>query len=169
MAAIGALIFSVIADSRTQQRYRQDITRQERLAAANVRPLLGIQVTTGQGKKQIVLRNAGLGSALNIEASFTKDGGESRTDLYSVISFWPSTVLLDEAATFISKENEQMLSGDEINIILLTREKVVQQGFDEETTSRIFGALNEALHGLEIVIRYEDVFGNKQPECRRVL
>ena len=159
--AVVALLYAVHSENRTQNRYRQDAQRQERLAAASVRPLLTTRINRRPEKREIVLMNVGLGPAMRIRPYFRKGNYESTRDVVSVL-YTSHPFRYDYVLLFLDVEGMHVIQGDNLTILLVTRDNLTRQDFDSATIDQIFAAWDEAVSGLEIRFEYEDILGNNQ-------
>ncbi len=168
IAALSAVILAILSENRAQKRYKQDIERQEKLAAASVRPALTIDKDRIFTTTQIFLRNQGLGTAKSIDFTFTKNGRQSKCRIIDV--FDPTYAdPFDSVMSFYDKEQNHLRPGGEYVLFKITRENLEKQGITPEGIGRIFAELDKQIQGLTIVVNYEDVLGNQQKEFRITL
>ena len=165
IAALAAVVIAVFSENRAQKRFKQDTERQEKLAAANVRPMLTIDLDNRFEQRQISLRNQGLGTAQNIDLTFAKGNRQSKCrmiDAFDTTYDGP----FDSCMRFGDKEENHLRPGGEYVLLLVTRKSLEQQGLSQkqEKIDQIFEALDKQIDGLTIVVNCEDVLGNQQKE-----
>lgn len=154
-----ALIFAVTSEKRAGRRYEESIRLQERIATASVRPLLTVHGDNTTNAIKIVLKNDGLGAAIITRFLFQRNGRETES----------IALLLDRAkqygfdTSYVTSGKSTLAVGKEIYLLVLTTSHLQEQGLSLPTIEEVFGLLEKEIVGVNLVLDYEDVLGNKQP------
>ena len=171
IAALFAVGLAVASELRAQKRFKQSTEIQERIAAANIKPLLDIHPIVGPDERQVILNNHGLGSAVIRKITFTKG---SRSG-YSIPSILENTKGLkvfqwDYYEEFSKKGVTCLRAGDHLNLLILSADSMKKfDGLTYASIDKIFKKLNSEIVGTKILIEFEDVLGNKQPHFEYVI
>lgn len=154
--ALSALLFSIYS-------FQEQQARAEKHAAASVRPILKIRTQKYLDKKSIKLVNAGIGPAIIKSASFSKDGKSTNkiVDLFDIDIIWESFINVPE--------NTPIRAGEEMVLVLETKNHLVQQGYSENQALDILAKWQQQKTGIVANITYEDIYGNIQEALNSTL
>jgi hypothetical protein len=162
IAALSAVILATLSERRAQRRFKQSNEIQERIAAANIKPLLDMHPIVGPDERRVVLHNHGVGSAVIRKIIFTK-GKRSGNSIPSILVLenvkefqWDYFERFAEGATYLR-------GGDHLNLLILSGTSLKGDGLTHASIDEIFKKLKNAIVGTKISIEFEDVLGNKQP------
>jgi hypothetical protein len=170
IAALSAVILAVLSEIRAQKRFKQGNEIQEKIAAANVKPLLGVSNFENVDDCKVVLINHGLGTAIITKTIFSKNNLREEDCLVSVLDVpftfrWKSACFFE----FVGDQNLYLKAGGELDLVWLSRSFLKDQGLPDGTIESIFGAVKSQIKGCRITISYEDVLGNKQKDYDETL
>jgi hypothetical protein len=85
IAALSAVIVAILSQQHANKQFRQNIELQEKIAAANIRPLLTTRYLSGNPDFiKVALANAGLGTAVITQLAYCK-GDRKGTSMPSVL------------------------------------------------------------------------------------
>jgi hypothetical protein len=163
--AIVALVVGLRAEKRSSDRFQAQLEQSERIAKANVRPLLSVYTLKYEDRKGILLANHGVGTAVVTSMNISKAEKEV-TNIAKLFQF-PSAIAWDDFYRF--GETTALRAGDEIQLALLTAEGLMSQGYSREEAMRLLKDFETQNLGIEIRIEYEDVLGNKQKTYKTFL
>lgn len=166
MAALSAVIIAILSQQRANRQFHQNIELQNRIAAANIRPLLTTHYESGSDWIEAALVNAGLGTAVITQLTLSK-GDRKGCSILPVVDL---PVELDCYDTFEGPE-EYLQSGqdDKMVILSLSTDALKKQGFREAQIRKTFHLIEEQIGGVILDVDYEDVLGNKQPSLHHVM
>ena len=157
--AFMAVVIALLAQYYASKRFSKQLVQQEKIAVANVKPLLAIINEDKIDRKGLFLTNGGIGTAVITGIAFT-NGGMVETSLAPFFNL-PGNPTLDNSRDFRAPVS-YLKAGDEIPLILLSETNLVNQDFDSAKIASIFTAWQQQKIGITITIRYEDIFGNPQ-------
>lgn len=160
IAAI-AVIVTIRAENRAVKKFRADIALQEKIAKANLRPLLAIFTSEFADNKGIVLLNAGIGTAVITNIVFSKDGKTARS--VSHLFDLPDGIRWNNSWYFRPRKH-YLSAGKSIDLVRLTASNLMRQGVSDSEVARVLVAWQDQMPGISINIKYEDVMGNKQED-----
>jgi hypothetical protein len=166
IAALSAVTIAILSQQRANKQFRQNIELQNRIAAANIRPLLTPRYESGLDLIEAALVNAGLGTAVITQLTLSK-GDRKGTSIRSVVDL---PVELDCYDT-LDEPEEYLQSGqdDKMVILSLSRDALKEQGFRGAKIRKTFRLIEEQIDGVILDVDYEDVLGNKQPSLHHVM
>jgi hypothetical protein len=166
IAALSAVIIAILSQQRANKQFRQNIELQNRIAAANIRPLLTPHYESGLDLIEAALVNAGLGTAVIKQLTFSK-GDRKGPSIPSVVDL---PVELDCYDT-LDEPEEYLQSGqdDKMVILSLSRDVLKEQGFRGAEIRKTFRLIEEQIDGVILDVDYEDALGNKQPSLHHVM
>jgi hypothetical protein len=158
--SIIAILFTVFTESRITKRFRLE----QATLVANYKPILGVVTSTYSNMKQVKLVNFGGGTAIVSRIQFCK-GERYENNLAKLFSFgkhfhW-------DYFSYFAQEKEYVKSCEELILVKLTVSSLCAQGFDEADALHILEQWQEQLIEIEVIIEYQDIFGNAQPKCSR--
>ena len=166
IAALSAVIVAVLSQQHANKQFRQNIELQERIAAANIRPLLTTHYLSGSHLIEVALANAGLGTAVITHLAYSKDDRKG-TSMPSVLDL---PVELDYYDTLYGQDKYlQPREEDKLVIVSLTRDRLKKEGFREAEIRKVFRLVEEQISGVILDVDYEDVLGNRQPRFHEVM
>ena len=73
IAALSAVILAIFSELRAQKRFKQSNDIQQRIAAANIKPLVIIGQEVADRSRKATLHNDGIGTAVMTNITFTKE------------------------------------------------------------------------------------------------
>lgn len=160
IAALSAVILAVLSELRAQKRFKQSNDIQEKIAAANVKPLLIIGQHIANYGRKVTLSNDGIGTAVMRNVTFTKEN-RSGNSLPSILNMgrkfqWDSYREFTTPPTYLR-------AGDNIELLALSHAALMSQGFNEGEIQEIIKSLDSEIIGTNISIESEDILRNKQP------
>lgn len=163
IAALSAVVLAVLSEMRAQKRFKQSNEVQERIAAANVKPLLSVRSINTHDERKVVLINHGLGTAIITKTIFRKKNRTANNTLIAVLDI-PFTFRWNNIHIFEDNQNLYLRAGDRIDLIYLSRSHLKDQGLPDTTIESIFSTINSQMTGSRITISYDDVLLNKQED-----
>jgi hypothetical protein len=165
IAALSAIILAIASELRAQRRFKQSNEIQERIAAANIKPLLSINQVVAVDERKVTLYNDGLGPAVIRKLTFTKEGrtGDSIPSILEIAKGfgWDSYREFNEPGYLQARAH--------IDLLVLSAKGLNGQGFNPTWVEEIFKKVNSEIIGIKISIELEDVLGNKQPNFETTL
>ena len=161
-----AIAISLWAQGRTRRHFEAQLELSQKVAAANVKPIVALFTMEYLDKKGIILSNAGVGTAIITNIEFYRDS-QSAKNLAHLFQL-PEQVIWDKHWTFLQSKF-YLKAGQDLVILKLSSSNLQKQGFDEQETRKILDSWKNQLEGIEINITYEDVLGNKQEHYRRTM
>lgn len=166
IAATVAIVVAIFVEVRTGQRFSEQLKREEKLALANIKPLLAVYPSKFINHKAVTLHNYGIGTAVITSISFSKGDKVENISLVNLFSF-PQEVIWDYFWNFRQKKY-YIQSGQDIVLVELT-EKNLAEKFEENTIKNILDSWQEQMDGITIKITYEDILGNPQESYETTL
>jgi hypothetical protein len=158
LVSLTALGLSYIAERHSDERLQKQLDQTEKIARAQVRPLLLIESLKYTGNKGVILSNKGLGSAI-IKSITISRKDKKVNNLRELFSF-NGKIKWDDGHRFAN--TEFLKSGDFIPMCLLTRKHLLEQNMQPNKANEILNSYKAELVGINIEIKYEDVLGNPQ-------
>ena len=160
------MILAILTEIRAQKRFKQSNETQEKIAAANIKPLLSVINNSATNSRKVTLHNDGLGPAVIRKATFTK-GNRSGNSIPSILEIatgfkWDSYGAFFERGINLRPE-------DHVDLVVLSADGLKAQGFNDAWVKEIFGRVNNELKEIKISIELEDVLGNHQPDFETTL
>ena len=125
--------------------------------------MLSSEYDNSEDTRGQILANRGLGTATNVQATFTKGELQSNIRLYDVLKL-PANVVLDSSMEFRSPAH--LASGQKFDLIRLRRATLELRGRTPTEISEIFAACDREIKSVLIRFDYQDLFGNKQTPVR---
>jgi len=166
-AAIIAIVIAIVVEIRSNKRFAEQLSREERLALANIKPILDIYPSKFLDHKAVTLHNYGIGTAVITSISFSKGNKRENISLVSFFSF-PQQVVWDYFWNF-KRKVYYVQSGQDLVLLRLTAENLSNQGFDDTTVKGILDSCEEQMRGINIKITYNDILGNPQEDYETTL
>lgn len=166
IAALFAVGLAVASELRAQKRFKEGNEIQEKIAAANIKPLLGINQHLVIDLRKVILYNHGLGSAVITNIVFTK-GGRSGYSIPSVLEH--VTEVSWKSFKEYSHEGTYLRAGDHDDLLVLSGSWLKDQGLTDAQIIETFRKVDSELAGTKISIEFEDVLGNRQPNFEYTL
>jgi hypothetical protein len=167
IAAITAILVAVLLEIRTGRRVSEGLRREERLALANIKPLLAVYPSKFIDHKAVTLHNYGIGTAVLTGISFAKGNNVDSLSLVALFNF-SEKVTWDYFWSF-RQRTLYVGSGQDVVLVKLTQKNLAGQGFDEATSRKILDAWQEQMDGITVYITYEDILGNLQEDYETTL
>jgi len=166
IAALSAVILAVASEIRAQKRFKQGNEIQERIAAASIRPLLGVNVTRGFAEIKVTLRNEGLGTADMTEMAFRK-GNRQGNSLPSVLD--PAIKFQWDSIVRLGKQGAYLRPGKKLVLLFLSIDELKKQGIPDATIDQILESVGSQIKGVDMSIKFQDVLGNAQANFETTL
>lgn len=161
IVAVSALIFSVVNENRNAKRFQTQIDQSDRIAKAQVRPILSVLRLGYKNMKGIKLINSGAGPAIiHVKSDIFCKNKKYSYNITELMQFEHNFSWNDY---FTVGENTFLKAGEEINLCLLTEGHLINQGISKNKAEKILQDFDEHKKGINIRIEYEDVLGNPQP------
>jgi hypothetical protein len=167
IAAITAILVAILVVIRTHRRVSEGLRREERLALANIKPLLAVYPSKFIDHKAVTLHNYGIGTAVLTGISFAKGNNVDSLSLVNLFNF-SEKVIWDYFWNFRQRKL-YVQPGRDVLLVKLTAENLAEQGFDAATIRKILDAWQQQMDGITIYITYEDVLGNLQEDYETTL
>jgi hypothetical protein len=137
---------------------------------ADAIPLLNIITTFWADHKQVRLVNCGVGVAIITDVEFRKGDVVSHRNLAEIFQLpFPKDVGWDDWRDFAVGYREYIPPGKAIALVQLTEKNLQLQGCDDKTSASLLDMWHQAAIGIEVIIRYKDIYGNEQPELRMTI
>ena len=159
IVSIAALVVAGLAEVRNERRFELQLTQADAIAKAQVRPFLGVYSLKYLEQRGVVLYNRGAGPAVITEVRISRDG-KLEQSFPSSFDLGPTVVWKD---FFTFGERTVLKAGDEVSLVLLSKEVLVANGLRPAQADRVLGEFEKQKSGLSIQIQHEDVLGNKLP------
>lgn len=156
LVAVAAIIVAILAKAQAAK-----------IAAANLRPVLGIDEYHYTNLKSVKVSNYGGGTAVITSISFSKEGKTEKRDLVHLFDL-KKDVMWDEYRQFPDGVF-YLREGQQFTLVELSKSNLVQQGFSENDASSILDDLDGQFWGIQVSITYEDLLGNKKDVEKRDL
>ena len=154
IAALAAVILAVLTDRRG-----------EKIAAANVKPLLSVSIERSGETWEVLLSNEGLGTATKINVSFTKGELHSTTNICDVLEI-DSLKPCVRNFYFLDTEHIHLRTGSSFMLLGANRARLLEANHSADFINGLFAQLDEKIQGVVIRANCKDVLGNKQKEYR---
>lgn len=167
LAAIIAIVIAIIVEIRSHKRFSEQLKREEKLALANIKPLLDIYPSKFINHKAVTLHNYGVGTAIITSITFSKDAKSENASLVNLFNF-PQRIVWANFWNFRQKVY-YIQAGQDLVLLKLTEENLSNQGFDEKTIKSILSSCEEQMRGINIQITYSDILGNIQEKYNATL
>ena len=167
VAALTAILVAILVEIRTNRRFSERLRREERLALANIKPLLAVYPSKFINHKAVTLHNYGIGTAVLTGISFAKGNNVDSLSLVNLFNF-SEKVIWDYCWSFRQRKL-YVQPGQDVVLVKLTEENLAGQGFDEATIRKILDSWQEQMDGVTIYITYEDILGNLQEDYETTL
>ena len=159
-AAIVAIVIAMLVERRTNQRFSQQLQREETLAIANLKPLISVYPSKFIDHKAITLCNYGLGTAVITDVTFSKGDIVEKKALFKLFSF-PQQIIWDYYWIFREKRY-YIQAGQKIKLLELTEKGLAEDGRGKKEIQEILESLQQQMGGVKINIECSDILGNKQ-------
>lgn len=157
LAAIAALIFSMVSFRRQQLRADAQQLRAERLSIDSVKPLLWIATQSYVDMKSIQIRNHGLGPAIIESASFEKNG-KSTSHLVELFANLGAASWI----TYVDLPPKLVIpAGSHLLLVKQSLEHLLNQGMNDADAIKLLEQIQNQKKGIKVFIIYFDIFGNK--------
>lgn len=167
-AQVGVLVVACISvwlairsEKRSRDQFDRQLKKQDELAENAIKPYLALHALTYSDKRGIVLTNHGSGSAIITKVEVTTLDGNSSNCAAELFQLDPG-LKWDDFRRFAGPP-AALAPGKEIVVLLLTEAKLRAQGKDHGSASRILGALEAAISGMQVEVGYTDAVGREQP------
>jgi len=167
IAAITAILVAIRVEVRTNRRLSEGLRRKEKLALANIKPLLAVYASKFTNHKAVTLHNYGVGTAVLTGISFAKGNNVDSLSLVNLFHF-SEKVIWDYFWSFRQRKL-YVQPGQDVVLVKLTEEHLAGQGFDEATIRKMLDAWQEQMDGITVYITYEDILGNLQEDYETTL
>lgn len=156
--ALVALYVSFRTEHRNHVRFKQQLHLSERIAKANVRPLVALTLSGYLNKAGLELENHGAGTAVISDISFhlgTRTGSSVPRvlDLKHNVEWNDFTDYEDSTPTYLPAKSTETL-------VELTLENLLRQGFTKDQATVTLKRVESQLDEVCMKITYEDVLGN---------
>jgi hypothetical protein len=166
IVALAALIVALLVERRNQARFEENLHQSRILAQANIKPLLTISSEIYEHSKSVRLINRGIGTAVITKVEFSR-GEQKTTDLSELFRIngkfkWETFRRLPPTKVFVSPN-------ETIDLVRLSAQHLDAQGISEQETRSILSQWQRQKSGIQILLEYEDVLGNRQPACEETL
>ena len=158
IAAI-AIWISIVSERRTRKRFEIEYNTQKEIAIGSLRPVLHTKKLVYENSRGILLKNAGLGTAVITKIVFRRGNKESR--------FLPELMYFDEEFKWntywkFGTSDYYLSPGESFTLLKLTMERLNKDGFSQNQSSNIMRSFRNQLNEVSIYVEYDDILGNKQ-------
>jgi hypothetical protein len=167
IAAVIAILVALLVEWRTNKRFSRQLEREEKIAIANVKPILSVYPSKFINNKAVTLHNYGIGTAVITGISFSKGSKVEKVSLVNLFSL-AENVAWDYFWNF-RQDRYYVQPGQDIVLVKLTEENLMNQGFDQQEAEQILETWQKQMDGISIQINYEDILSNPQPIYRTTL
>jgi hypothetical protein len=177
-AAIAAIVIGYF-------QFKKQLTTADKVAHANVKPLLGINLSDYVDHKAVKLRNYGVGAAEITSIQFKRNDGKKVQKLpdlfklpydpiwddytvFPLILKLPYDLISDDYTVF-PRNKQYITAGQEMILAMLTKKGLAENNptLQGNQISEILVAWTTQLKGITIEIAYNDVLDKQQPICVR--
>ena len=163
---------AVASEIRAQKRFKQSSEVEERIAAANIKPLLGVISSADRNGRSVTLLNEGLGTAVITEIVFRK-GDRQESSLTSLLEL--GVKFEWDVEREFGKQGRglrfivYLRAGDRADLLSLSANGLRDQGFADTKIDELFRTLDSQILGTKIVIRFQYVLRNDQPHYQFII
>jgi hypothetical protein len=164
--AVIALVIALRVDARASTRFRTQLDLTQKLAIANIKPVLGLVTAEFSNLKSIQLVNYGTGTAVITKVVISKVGRVERNvaDLFS----FEVPITWDNYWT-VTDDVFYLRAGQSLILARVSAQGLLADGFDVDGADRILRSWQAQLEGVRVDALYEDALGNKLPDYSRTL
>ena len=156
--ALVALLFSVFS-------FRSQLNQAERIARANLKPLLSIRSQIYANLKSICVVNYGVGPAVVTKAEFCRTGNDS-TD--RIVDLFDLPVPNWDTFTRLPPKRAIQTEG-EVTLVKLSLQRLLTDNVQEKEATDLLRRWEDQKSGIQVKIEYEDILGNHQEPLLDVL
>jgi hypothetical protein len=165
IVSITALIISFRTERRNQKRFERQLELTNKIASANVKPLLAVSFEGYIDIKGMALDNHGPGTAVVTNLQFHR-GKRGSKDLSELIDF-DEEVIWNECPSY--SDEPVYIPGKSSEVLLrLTLDRLTEDGMSEKRALELLESLEAQMDEISIVVSYEDVLGNKIDDGKRL-
>lgn len=166
LVALSALGVAIGVERRAQKRFQSQIDTQKHLTVEGVKPLVTILTSRWVNYKAVTLINNGTGVAIITEISFSK--GDATANNLADLFKLSDDVKWDTWHTF-SDPPFYLKAGSSRQFVQISSDNLMRQRLDETTALVILEGWENQADGIFISIKYQDIFGNQQPDYTKTI
>jgi hypothetical protein len=160
LVALLALFIGLPNEARNQKRFESQLAQGGKLAAAAARPLIIVGREGYEDEKVVTLENRGPGVAIVLSVSFVR-GRRQATDISDLVDVpTKPEIIWDEINPYESYPYYLAAKSTE-DMIRISAERLLDCGLDSKQASQLLDSIETQLDEIKIVVKYEDVFGQK--------
>ena len=170
VVAILALGIAILTDHRSEERLQEQLKQSEKIAVANIRPLLTIRIENTINAanklvgKEIILENRGIGTAV-ITKAIASNGLDDAGTIPELLEF-SNQYVFDYYFTMGS--GQYLGATHKLTLAKMTHESLVKSAKIKPIKAlETLQEFDEQLENIVLEIEYEDVMGNLQPSMTR--
>ena len=161
IVAVAALYISHHAYNKQLCQSERQLRQSMVIAQAQVRPYLFFHSSNIGDEDQLVLRNAGPGTAVIHKVTFYKNGIKAKDQNLKYL--FDHETSREHASTFETfAPSQPVLSGEKIIVIGLSEPELKKEGFSTKQRTQIVKTFQEDASKIQVEIEYEDVLHNPQ-------
>ena len=165
-AAMIAIIIAIVVETRTHRRFSNQLEREEKIAVANLKPLLAIHSSNFLDYRAVTLCNYGIGTAVIKKVIFSKNSKQTHRKLIHLFDF---SKITDKKFHFdwgwdFSESKYYLQAGQSLELFKMSKTFLSSQELGQEDINKVFTRWEEQKDGVNIKIAYEDILGNKQED-----
>ncbi len=159
LVAVVALLVAFRVELRSNTRFQAQLEQSERIARANVRPLVTIYSQAYTDLKSVKLVNRGIGTAVINAIEFSKNGRSTRNlvELFEIDRefSWQDFRRYPEGLVYLPP-------GETVDLVKISETHLINQNISPHNVEDILKQWQAQKTGIEVRIEYEDVLGNPQ-------
>jgi hypothetical protein len=150
------------AESRNQARFEERLRQSRELAQANIKPILTISSENYEDRKSVRLINRGIGPAVITKVAFFR-GKEPPTANLVELFHRIDRPFQWETFSRLPAEGLTVPKDETIDLVRLSKKHLLGQGISEQEARSILARWRQEKTGIQVLLEYEDVLGNRQP------
>lgn len=158
LVSLVAIFIALRAEKRSSSRFEKQLELQEKIAKANLTPLLASYTSEYPDRKGIIFTNSGSGTAVITEIEFIR-GERKGKSIPEVVAGIP----WDTYWSF-PKTKQYLKAGETIQLAMITAESLANREYSVERRREFIKRFNTDMDSLTIRAVYQDLLGNIQPE-----
>ena len=169
IVAVAALVVAIRSERRAKQQFEEQLAYQEKIAIANIKPLVSILQSKYLSLQSVKLRNDGVGTAVIKNISINKGNQAVELRMAELFKFPNHEPFAWDRYIVLRGEPIHLQTGNSVTLIEISEGNLVQQEIGREDARAIIHSFQKQTEGIMITVDYEDVLGNPQDQYKKVL
>lgn len=166
VVAILAVVIAIRVEKRTAHRFTAEQALTQRLAIANIKPILSVTITQFEDLRGVNLWNHGTGTAVINAVAFSRNGQPVR-NLVKLFEF-QHRVVWDDFWAF-GTGVYYVRPGEKITVVKLSLGKFLTPQYGPAIAAEILESFKNQLPGITLSFSYQDVLGSEPLHYTRTL